>query len=58
MPMREAVEKHCLDQAYWKDLIITQPQLGEEVSIIGAGALVSTKGGVGKISDVIHKLDN
>ncbi|MDX2075639.1 MAG: ROK family protein, partial [bacterium] len=27
MPMREAVEKHCLDQAYWKDLIITQPQL-------------------------------
>jgi glucokinase len=58
MPMREAVEKHCIDQAYWKDLIITQPQLGEDVSIVGAGALVPTKGGVGKVSDVIYTLNN
>jgi glucokinase len=57
-PMREAVQKHCIDEAYWKNLIITQPQLGEDVSIYGAGALVTTKGGIRKITEVIHTLNN
>jgi len=57
-PMHEAIKKHCLDEAYWKNLIITQPLLGEDVSIYGAGALVTTKGGMVKVSDVIKALNS
>lgn len=56
-PMQEAIQKHCIDQAYWADLILTKPELGEDVSIIGAAALVPTQGGVGRVSDVIQTLN-
>ncbi|GAB4509771.1 MAG: ROK family protein [Anaerolineae bacterium] len=50
-PMREAIERYAIDDAYWRDLVIKTPELGEDVSIIGAAALVVTKGGV---EDVVH----
>ncbi|MFW5748966.1 MAG: ROK family protein, partial [Chloroflexota bacterium] len=44
-PMHEAIKAHCIDDDYWKDLVITTPDLGEDVSIIGAATLVVTEGG-------------
>lgn len=52
-PMRQAIEAHCIDDDYWKDLIITTPDLGEDVSIIGAGTLVTTNGGKIRLEDVL-----
>ena len=55
-PMREAIETYCIDDDYWKDLIITQPYLGEDVSIVGAGALVVTQGGAISLNEVARHL--
>lgn len=44
-PMREAIEKYSIDSAYWEKLVIAQAMLGENVSLIGAGALALRKGG-------------
>ncbi|HVO44038.1 MAG TPA: ROK family protein [Aggregatilineales bacterium] len=38
-PMHQAIEANAMDPDYWIDLKIVQAQLGENVSIIGAGAL-------------------
>jgi glucokinase len=38
-PMRAAIEQHSLDPAYWEKLVIAPAQLGDNVSLIGAGAL-------------------
>lgn len=55
-PMRDAVQKYCIDDDYWKDLVITEPGLGEDVSIVGAGALVITAGGAIGLSEVVQRL--
>ena len=44
-PMWDTIKKHCMDSAYWETLKIVQPVLGEDVSLVGAGALALTKGG-------------
>ena len=56
-PMREAIEKHALDRSYWQDLKIRPAELGENVSLIGAGALVVTKGGMEDVAAVARKLE-
>ncbi|MBX3086572.1 MAG: ROK family protein [Anaerolineae bacterium] len=43
-PMWDAIKKHCMDSAYWETLKIVQPILGEDVSLVGAGALALGKG--------------
>lgn len=55
-PMREAIETHAISDLYWQNLILTTPDLGEDVSIIGAAALVVTKGGVIDVEKVISTL--
>lgn len=44
-PMREAVRAHVLDQAYCESVPIVPAELGDNVALIGAAALVSTRGG-------------
>lgn len=44
-PMREAVRTYTLDPAYWEHVPIVPAALGDNVALIGAGALVSTRGG-------------
>lgn len=56
-PMRDAIEKYCIDPAYWRDLQIRLAELGENVSLVGAAALVITKGGVEDVAALTHKLD-
>lgn len=53
-PMKEAIEAYAIDDDYWKNLVITTPVLGEDVSIIGAGTLVATDGGQIKLEDAIN----
>jgi glucokinase len=55
-PMREAIETYSIDDDYWKDLIITEPELGEDVSIVGAAVLVVTRGGVEDVIQVSEKI--
>jgi glucokinase len=52
--IRATIEKHSLDDAYWRDLKIVPVGLGGDVSIIGAGALVLTQGGQEDVSKVIE----
>ena len=56
VPMREAIQKYCIDSAYWENLRIELAALGENVSLIGAAALVATQGGVADVSEVVAKL--
>lgn len=59
-PMREAIQKYTIDDDYWRELVITTPDLGEDVSIIGAAALVVTNGGVEdvtRVAEMIGKAD-
>ena len=56
-PMREAIQKYCIDPAYWQDLRIKQAELGENVSLVGAAALVITRGGMEDVAALMHKLD-
>lgn len=55
-PMRQAIRTYCIDRAYWESLRIEPAALGENVSIIGAGALVATQGGVMDVAHVVEKL--
>ncbi len=56
-PMREAIQRYCIDASYWQDLRIERAELGENVSIIGAGALVITQGGVADVSHIAARLN-
>lgn len=56
-PMREAIEKYCIDPSYWQDLHIKPAELGENVSLVGAAALVITRGGMEDVAALTHKLD-
>jgi glucokinase len=57
-PMRETIERVCIDDAYWRNLRLTTAALGEDVSLIGAGALVITHGGADRPEDVIRALND
>ncbi|MDZ4769025.1 MAG: ROK family protein [Chloroflexota bacterium] len=54
--MREAMEKHVIDRAYTHDLIVKPAALGENVSVIGAAALVLTRGGVEDVANAARKM--
>ena len=56
LPMRDAIEKYAIDSSYWEHLQIEQAQLGENVSLVGAAALVTTKGGIEDVAGVAQKL--
>ncbi|MBE2266919.1 MAG: ROK family protein [Anaerolinea sp.] len=56
-PMRAAIERHSIDRSYWDTLQIRQAELGENVSVVGAAALVVTKGGMEDVAAVARKLD-
>jgi glucokinase len=55
-PMRAAMKAGVIDPAYWQTLRIERAALGDNVSIIGAAALVVTQGGQSDISDVVARL--
>jgi glucokinase len=55
-PMREAVEQHIIDDAYYRDVRYVIAELGENVSVVGAGALVATRGGVDDVVKAAKKL--
>jgi glucokinase len=44
-PMRDVVKKYTLDRAYWENVPIVPAALGDNVALIGAAALVTTRGG-------------
>jgi glucokinase len=54
-PMYKAIEQNVIDDAYYKDLIIMDPALGEDVSIFGAGVLVATELGISNISGLMEQ---
>jgi len=56
-PMREAMEAHVIDRSYIDTLKLKPAVLGENVSVIGAAALVVTRGGVEDVASVARKLD-
>jgi glucokinase len=56
-PMHEAIQKHCIDASYWRDLVVKPAELGENVSLVGAAALVVTRGGMENVIALTRKLD-
>jgi predicted NBD/HSP70 family sugar kinase len=44
-PMRAAVQKYVLDPDYCQNLPIVPAALGDDVALVGAAALVRTRGG-------------
>ena len=44
-PMRATVQEYTLDKAYWADIPIVPAALGDNVALVGAAALVATRGG-------------
>jgi len=55
-PMRAAMQETALDPEYYSDLRLALAQLGDNVSLVGAGALVLTNGGLEKVSTIKAKL--
>jgi len=55
-PVRKTIQAHALDEAYWRDLKIVPPDLGEDVSIVGSAALVITHGGVKRVDELAKSL--
>lgn len=55
-PMREAIAATVIDPEYNRELVIAPARLGDNVSLVGAGALVLTKGGIEKVSAIKSKL--
>ena len=51
-PMRRAVRKHVMDEAYTANLRIEESALGDDVALVGAAALVATDGGNLDISEL------
>ena len=56
-PMRAAIQQHCIDEAYWRDLRIEPAQLGDNVGIFGAASLVVTQGGLADVNEALAKLN-
>lgn len=44
-PMRKAIREHAMDPMYYQHVPIVQAALGDNVALIGAAALVATRGG-------------
>ena len=44
-PMRQTIRQHILDGAYLEGIKICAAALGDDVALVGAGALVATRGG-------------
>lgn len=57
-PMKAAVRQHCIDATYFDDLVITTPDLADNVSVIGAATLVATKGGAVNLQKVSAQMDD
>ncbi len=57
-PIRAAVTRYIHDPAYSDGVPIVPAKLGDDVSLIGAGALVVTRGGVVDVFDVARQLGN
>ncbi len=55
-PIRETVAQYAHDPEYVRDVPIVKAGLGDDVSIIGAGALVATRGGVIDVMSIAAKL--
>jgi glucokinase len=55
-PMREAIRQYSHDPAYHEGLRLEKAALGEDVSIIGAAALVATRGGVMDVAEFTSRL--
>lgn len=55
-PARKAIQQYTIDDAYWHNLKIAPPALPEDVSIVGAAALVLTQGGVDRIDKVLETI--
>ncbi|MEM6530146.1 MAG: ROK family protein, partial [Chloroflexota bacterium] len=55
-PARKAIQSYTIDEAYWQNLKIDSPDLPEDLSIIGAAALVATHGGVERVDEVARTL--
>ncbi len=51
-PMRQAVHDHILDSAFTAGLRIERAELGDDVALVGAAALVATAGGSVDISEL------
>lgn len=51
-PIHDAIGKHVLDDAYLNELKIAPAALGDDVALVGAAALVATKGGHLDISEL------
>lgn len=56
-PMREAMKASTIDPVYWKDLVIVPAALGDNVSVIGAAALVLTQGGAQDVTAAVARID-
>jgi glucokinase len=55
-PIWATIQKHVMTPEYWNGLVITGPELGQDVSIYGAAALVITQGGMEDIGEVVAQL--
>lgn len=55
-PMWDAIKTHTIDDDYWIDLQIVLPELGDDVSVIGAAVLAATHGGVDDLDSVTGML--
>jgi glucokinase len=55
-PMREAMQKYTIDRAYWDELKIAPAELGDNVSLVGAGSLVVTHGGTRDVQAIAAEI--
>jgi glucokinase len=51
-PMHKAMREHVIYEAYYSDLRIEAPHLGQDVCLVGAAALVQTGGGQARLSEL------
>lgn len=56
-PMRETMRENVISQAYIEGLKVERALLGDNVSLVGAGALVITKGGIEDVTQAMEKLE-
>ncbi len=56
-PMHETIRQYCIDPSYWRDLQVKPAELGENVSLVGAAALVITRGGMEDVAALTRTLD-
>ncbi len=57
-PIWDTVKQHAMDSAYWENLQIVPAGLGDDVGLVGAGALALTKGGQEDVTELIAELND